>query len=83
MTPWSRRSRQQIDAVSDDSNALTAEQRAEQLREIDLDKLAAERDEEHWVSNAIDGGMTVLRRPDADPRTVLGLDDSMPAPRNT
>jgi hypothetical protein len=70
----------QIDAISDDPNALTAQQRTESLTEIDRDRLAIEREEEHWVSTAIEGGANVLRRPDADPRAVLGFADDMPAP---
>ena len=73
----------QIDEIADDQNALTKEQRAEQIGEIDRDRLAIQRDEEHWVSKAIEDGMTMLRRPEADPRALLGLDDSMPAPLNT
>ena len=69
--------------IADDQNALTAEQRAEQIGEIDRDRLAIQREEEHWVGKAIEDGMTMLRRPDADPRAVLGLADDMPAPLNT
>ena len=82
VTPSSRRSRQQIDAIADDANALTEQARTEQIGEIDRDRLAVQREEEHWVGKAIDGGMTMLRRPDADPRAVLGLADDMPAPMN-
>ena len=70
----------QIDAVADDANSLTDQERAEQIGEIDRDRLAVQREEEHWIGKAIDAGMTMLRRPDADPRAVLGLADDMPAP---
>ena len=73
----------QIDVIADDQNSLTKEQREEQIREIDQDRLTIQRDEEHWVSKANADGMTMLRRPDADPRAVLGLADEMPAPMNT
>ncbi len=73
---------QQIDEIADDSSALTKEQRTEQIGEIDRDRLAVQREEEHWIGVAVDGGMTSLRRPDADPRAVLGLADDMPAPLN-
>ena len=74
---------QQIDAVADDANSLTERERAEQIGEIDRDRLAVQREEEHWIGAAVDAGMTMLRRPDADPRAVLGLADDMPAPMNT
>ena len=83
VTPLSRRSKQQIDAVADDANSLTEQERAEQIGEIDRDRLAVQREEEHWIGAAVDAGMTMLRRPDADPRAVLGLADDMPAPMNT
>jgi hypothetical protein len=70
----------QIEEVSDDQHALTAAQRTEQISEIDRDRLAVQREEEFWVCSAIDDGMNVLRRPEADPRAVLGLTDDMPAP---
>jgi hypothetical protein len=70
----------QIDEISDDQNALTAEQRNAQISEIDRDRLAIQREEEFWVSSAIDDGTNILRRPEADPRAVLGLADDMPAP---
>ena len=73
---------EQIDANSDDANSLTAEQRTEQIGEIDRDRLAVQREEEFWINAAIDGGTNILRRPDADPRAVLGLDASMPAPNS-
>ncbi len=73
----------EIDALADDANALTAEQRAEQIKEIDRDQLAVQHEEEHWIGKAVDDGANLLRRPDADPRAVLGLADDMPAPLNT
>jgi len=69
-----------IDAIADDANALTLEQRTDQIRKIDRDRLAIEREEEHWVSEARSAGATILRRPDADPRAVLSLSDDMPGP---
>ena len=38
---------QQIDQFADDPNALTGAQRREQIDEIDRDRLAVQRDEEH------------------------------------
>ena len=63
----------QIDAVADDPNALTAQQRAEQIGEIDRDRLAVHVHEEYWVTVAIDDGVNVIRRADADPRALLDL----------
>ena len=74
---------QQIDAVADDANSLTERERAEQIGEIDRDRLAVQREEEHWIGAAVDAGMTMLRRPYADPRALLGLADDLPAPMNT
>ncbi len=69
-----------VDAIADDAHALTLEQRAELLGQIDVDRLAVEREEEHFLTESVAGGANVLRRPDADPRAVLGLDDGMPTP---
>jgi len=68
----------EIDAIADDAAALTAEQRAEQRATALRDKLAAERDEEALLRMAIAAGTTLLRRPEADPRAVLGLADDLP-----
>jgi hypothetical protein len=73
----------EIEAVLDDDFALTAQQRIEQLATIDGDRLAIQRDEEHWFVAATKSGVCLLRRPDADPRALLGLADDMPAPKNS
>jgi hypothetical protein len=72
---------QEIDLVADDQHALTSAQRVELLKPIERDRLAAERAEDVLVGAAIEEGATILRRCDADPRAVLGLDDGMPLPR--
>src|SRR5262245_4753229 len=69
----------EIDAIADDEHALKLEQRTAMVAEVDRDKLAVERDEEFWFCAAVAGGAMLLRRPDADPRAVLGLRDDMPA----
>jgi hypothetical protein len=69
-----------IDEAADDDRALTVDERTKQLERIARDKLAAEREEEHAVEQANLAGAHVLRRPDADPRAVLGLGDDMPSP---
>lgn len=72
-----------IDEVADDNSALTKQNRAERIAEIDRDRLATQRDEEFFIGRAITDGMTVLRRADADPRAVLGLADEMPPPKSS
>ncbi len=69
-----------IDEAADDDNALTFEERSKQLDRIAREKLSAEREEEHALEHAKLNGALVLRRPDADPRAVLGLGDDMPPP---
>jgi hypothetical protein len=69
-----------IDQHSDDSVALTAEQRATKSREILSDILAVEREEEELIEQIESGGATLVRRRDADPRAVLGLSSDLPAP---
>ena len=80
--PLIERIETEIDALADDANALTAEQRSEKIGEIDRDRLAIQREEEHWVSKVIEEGGNMLRRSDSDPRAVLGLADNMPDPMN-
>ena len=63
----------EIDARADDGAALTDEQRGERLAEIEIDMLAAERDEEALVEMAHRAGTPVDRRPDASPLAVLGV----------
>jgi hypothetical protein len=70
----------EIDAIADDANALTLEQRTEQVALISADKLATEREEEHFLIQAVVAGAAIQRRSAADPRAVLGLGDDMPPP---
>lgn len=65
----------EIDAVSDDEIALSPEERAERLARIDGDLLASEREEAAFAELA-----GLLPRADIDPRAVLQLAGSMPAP---
>lgn len=55
--------------------ALAAKQRADRLAEIDRDLLAAEREEEALIVELEAGGFEIVRRPDADPRAVLEIED--------
>ncbi|WP_338821598.1 hypothetical protein [Bradyrhizobium septentrionale] len=67
-----------IDAIADDSQALTDAARGEQFKTLFADLLEAERNEEAAVSAAT---FQVIRRTDADPRAVLGLASSLPGPK--
>jgi hypothetical protein len=61
----------EIDELSDDQKALTAEQRRERKDQILADKLVTEREEESLIERAEAEGLPVTRRTDADPRAVL------------
>ena len=63
----------EIDAVADDGQAIGADERAKRLAQIAKDKLAAERREEAVITAAAQAGTALERRPDADPRAVLGI----------
>ncbi|WP_298257111.1 hypothetical protein [Bradyrhizobium sp.] len=68
----------EIDATANDATALSDEQRIERFRVCLGDLLEAEREEEALVQAA---GFRVIRRPDADPRAVLGLVSTLPGPK--
>ena len=74
---------QQIDEIADDANALTEAATHGTDREIDRDRLAVQREEEHWIGRAIDDGTTMLRRPDLDRARRAWAFERMPAPMNT
>lgn len=63
----------EIDSASDDTNALTAEQRNERLADLDRRRLDLERQEEHWLDKAEHDGLVIERRSDASPLAVLGV----------
>jgi hypothetical protein len=64
-----------IDEAGDDKSALSPEQRAEKVAQIDGDILASEREEARFAELA-----GLLPRADIDPRAALNLADNMPAP---
>ena len=68
----------EIDAVADDGQAIPAAEREARLEQIAKDKLHAERREEAVIEAAADAGTALERRPDADPRAVLGIADNPP-----
>lgn len=63
-----------IDEIADDSTALDSATRAMREDEIEKKILAAEREEEALVEQALAAGLKVSRRLDADPRAILGID---------
>jgi hypothetical protein len=70
----------EIDAESRDGEALTEAQRLEKIAELEGEALSLARLEEHAIQLANANGRPIARRPDADPRAVLGLADHC-APR--
>lgn len=63
----------EIDAIADDSAALSDTQRAERQKVIQSDLLSVEREEEGLITLAAQRGLQIDRRTDADPRAVLGV----------
>jgi hypothetical protein len=70
----------EIEASSQDDQALTDEQRTKKSAQILSDILATEREEEALIEQMETSGAVFLRRVDADPRAVLGLSSDMPVP---
>ena len=66
----------EIDAIADDTAALSESDRAKRLVEVERDRLAVERDEEFFIRCAHDAGVIVHRRRDANPLAVLNLEGS-------
>ncbi len=64
----------EIDRHSDDEHALDDATRAERLATIARDALAVGREEEALICLAAASGTEIMRRPNADPRAVLGLE---------
>jgi hypothetical protein len=70
-----------IDEVADDGSALDDQQRAARLMELAAKVLACERSEEALIMQGEATGQPIARRPDCDPRAILHLADSAPAPQ--
>jgi hypothetical protein len=62
-----------IEALPKPPLALTAKARAEKLAALDAELLILEREDEILVEVSEEEGPIVQRRPDADPRAILGL----------
>lgn len=69
----------EIDAYADDANALNDADRAKGEAKLIAEILASEHDEEALIRAADEKDLPVTRRPNADPRAVLGLADGAPA----
>lgn len=72
----------EIDECADDRSALSPETRAKRRAQIAAQILQTEREEERLIELAADQGVTIMRRPDCDPRAILQLSDAAPAPRD-
>jgi hypothetical protein len=70
----------EIDSLADDKSALSAKEREERAQTIQRDILEVEFEEESLVMQALENGLKIIRRSDADPRAVLGLSADMPSP---
>lgn len=74
-----KRALEALRAAHDPKNALSDEDRAARLAELDAELLAQERIEEAAVEACEAAGIRVYRRPNADPRAVLGVEVIPPA----
>lgn len=77
-----KRLEEAIDEDCDDGDALDDSTRAKRIAAAKASRLVAEREEEFFVMAAAQTGVTIQRRPDADPRAILQLSDGAPAPRD-
>jgi hypothetical protein len=67
----------EVDDLDDDSQALDDAERGFREADVAARMLQTERVEESFIEQAEAAGQTIARRPDADPRAVLGLSDSV------
>jgi hypothetical protein len=70
----------EISAMADDDHALDDQQRSATEALLLSERLATERIEEALIEAAEAEGRNVVRRPNADPRAILGLSSALPAP---
>ena len=71
---------EEIELRCNDPHAITDEDRAKRVSELNAKILEAERQEEAIVCALESDGMTIARRPDADPRAILTLASTLPPP---
>jgi hypothetical protein len=72
-----------IDREADDEHALSADERFKRQATIAADRFATECEEESLIEQLRATGTSIARRPDADPRAVLGLASDLPAPEDS
>lgn len=65
--------RELLDRLTPEPHGVDAEERHAQMRVLEDEVLFLERVEEHLAAEAIKRGLEMFRRPDADPRAVLGI----------
>ncbi|WP_018322559.1 hypothetical protein [Bradyrhizobium sp. WSM2793] len=70
---FEKRLHEDIDRLPQPALALSADERAAKLLELEAELLARERDEEALIELADEQGAAIARRLDADPRAVLGI----------
>jgi hypothetical protein len=63
----------EVSALPTPINPLPAAERMQRVAELEKKQLELERAEEAMIQRAAGDGIELLRRPDADPRAVLGL----------
>jgi hypothetical protein len=73
----------EIERVSDDKSALSEADRDRQTAQLMAALLTVERAEEATIEACEHEGGSIIRRRDADPRAVLGLSDSLRAPKSS
>jgi len=70
---FEKRLHEDIDKLPQPPLALSADERAARLLELEAELLARERDEEALIEFAEEQALSLARRLDADPRAVLGI----------
>jgi hypothetical protein len=71
----------EIDAAANDGRALCDADRERRKTQLRAEILAVERAEELTIVSAEGEGSAIPRRPDADPRAVLNLTETLPTPQ--
>ncbi|MCK1547172.1 hypothetical protein IVB12_35935 [Bradyrhizobium sp. 179] len=70
---FEKRLHEEIDRIPHPALAMSSDERAAKLLELEAELLARERDEEALIELAEEQGTGIARRLDADPRAVLGI----------
>ncbi|WP_407186706.1 hypothetical protein [Bradyrhizobium centrosematis] len=72
-TAFEKRLHEEIDNLPQPALAMSADDRAAKLLQLEAELLAREREEEALIELAEEQGAAIARRLDADPRAVLGI----------